>query len=756
VAEIKPLNLNEVILAKESYMTHHVNILIFYKKKTASPPARIEKFAIITIANLIFSLIFSSHTFAQNTAPSAVTEPTLKPVIVSTPAPREQLSIGGFGDAPLREVPISATVIDNAQIKSIGAQKLADVYKFDASISDAYNAVGYIDYATVRGFVIDNKSNIRRDSLPISGDTAIGLANKDRIEILKGTSGIQAGTSAPGGLVNYVVKRPTSKPIRSVDFSVDSNGQFGAAVDLGGRFGEGNAQGYRLNVATDRLQSAAPGTRGSRQQLALALDSRVGRDGLLEAELEYSRQSQPNVPGLSLLGNAGVLPIADPKLNLNRQAWSQPTEFEGLTGSLRYSQAINDQWQWSAHLANQRLKTNDRIAFPFGCSAERVFDRFCSNGDADIYDFRSEGERRTKTALQFKIDGSLQTGSLQHNLSIGLLRSSARIQTSDQIFAPVTEGTLNLANPTQPVTANPTASPGTANTQREKTTEFFATDVIAWNERLKTWLGLRYTRLQRSDILNNSNYSRSFTTPWLAASYAISHATIYASHGQGIESDTAPTALNVANVGQVLPARRSRQSEIGIKSARQQPLSWAVTVFQIERPVNNLDACGLIGNFSCVVRPDGNAVHQGLEASAQWQTGAWQLGGSATSLRAKRVGSSEALAINGLKPTNVPSHILRLNAGYRIAPEWLISAHLSHEGRRAILPDNSLFLSAWTRLDASLKWDTQTQGVKTTWQLSVNNLAGKRFFQESPYQFGHAYLFPAAPRTLRLSASFSL
>jgi iron complex outermembrane recepter protein len=691
--------------------------------------------------------------FAQTPQPEA----TLKPIVISAPAQREQLSVGGFGDRPLREVPISATVISAQDIQASGAQRLADLYKLDASVSDAYNAVGYIDYATVRGFVIDNKFNIRRDGLPISGDTAIGLANKDRIEILKGTSGIQAGTSAPGGLVNYVVKRPTAKPIRTIGLNVDANGQLGAALDLGGRFGEANAQVYRLNVAADRLQSAAPGTRGNRQQFALALDSRVGRDGLLEAEIEHSRQSQPNVSGLSILGNAAVLPAADPKLNLNRQAWSQPTEFEGLTGSLRYTQAINDQWQWSAHLANQRLKTNDRIAFPFGCTdsngVDYYADRFCPNGDADIYDFRSEGERRNKAAAQFKLEGSLRTGAIQHALSFGLLRSSARIQTQDSAYN--FSGSLNLANPTLPIPADPSLTQS-GNTQREKTTEFFATDVIAWNESFKTWLGIRHTRLQRSDILNASNYSRSFTTPWLAASYALPSATVYASHGQGIESDTAPTALNVANAGQVQPARRSRQSEVGIKSTSQRPLSWAVTAFQIERPVSNLDACGLIGNFACVVAPDGKSVHRGFEVAAQWQAGAWQLGGSATSLQAKREGSIEAPAINGKRPTNVPSHILRLNAAYRVAPSWLLGAHISREGRRAILPDNSVFLPAWTRLDASLKWDTQIQGAQSSLQLGVNNLLGKRFFQESPYQFGHAYLFPAQPRSLRVSLNISL
>jgi iron complex outermembrane recepter protein len=693
---------------------------------------------------LVVTATTATHLFAQTAPP----ETTLKPIVITAPAQRQQLSIGGF-DAPLQEQPISATVITSEDIKASGAQRLADLYKLDSSVSDAYNAVGYIDYATVRGFVIDNKFNYRRDGLPISGDTAIGLANKERIEILKGTSGIQAGTSAPGGLVNYVVKRPSLKPIRSLDLSMDSNGQLGAALDLGGRFGEGNAQGYRLNIATDRLNSAAPGTRGSKQLLALALDSRIGKDGLLEAEFEWSRRSQLEAAPLSILGIQGVLPSTDPKLNLNRQAWSLPAVFEGLTGSLRYTQAINDQWQWSAHLGSQRLKTDDRIAFAFGCGAESVFDRFCSNGDVDIYDFRSEGERRNKQAAQFKLDGSLQTGSLRHALSLGALQSSSRIQTPDSAYN--YSGTVNLANPTQPIPADPSLTQ-LGNTLRERTTELFATDVIAWNESFKTWLGLRHTRLQRSDRLNASSYNQSFTTPWLAASYRLGAHTLYASHGQGIESRVIPNlpAYGV-QAGLPLAAQRSRQVEAGIKSLWKQAGSQtetSFTLFDLQRPL-------AVDTGTSVVF-DGQQRHRGLEASASHTQGAWQLGASATWLRARQEDAQINSAINGLKPTNVPNHILRLNAAYRVAPSWLLGAHISHEGRRAILPDNSLFLPAWTRLDASLKWDTHINGLKSSLQLNLNNVLNKRFFQESPYQFGHAYLFPAQPRTLRLNLNISL
>ncbi|QJW84379.1 TonB-dependent receptor plug domain-containing protein [Ramlibacter terrae] len=120
-----------------------------------------------------------------------------------------------------------------------GARRLADLTRFDASVSDAYNAPGYWDFLAIRGFTLDNRFNYRREGLPVSAETVIPLDNKERIEILKGTSGIRAGTSAPGGLVNYVVKRPTQNDLRAATLEYTQGGGVLGAIDLGGRFGAG-------------------------------------------------------------------------------------------------------------------------------------------------------------------------------------------------------------------------------------------------------------------------------------------------------------------------------------------------------------------------------------------------------------------------------------------------------------------------------------------------------------------------------------
>ena len=119
--------------------------------------------------------------------------------------------VSGFGDVPAQALPFSTTIITRATLQDLGAQRVSDALRLDASVSDSYNSPAYWDILSVRGFTLDNRYNYRREGLPISAETMIPMDNKERIELLKGTSGIQAGTSSPGGLVNYVVKRaPTN------------------------------------------------------------------------------------------------------------------------------------------------------------------------------------------------------------------------------------------------------------------------------------------------------------------------------------------------------------------------------------------------------------------------------------------------------------------------------------------------------------------------------------------------------------------
>lgn len=689
--------------------------------------------------------------------PAQAQESTLKPVTVNERTAAPQADVTAFGDVPLKELPLSATVVDRRQMDAVGARRLADLTQFDSSVSDAYDAPGYWDFVSIRGFTLDNRFNFRREGLPISAETTIPLDNKERVEILKGTSGIQAGTSAPGGLVNYVVKRPTESDLREVRLEATSRASLLGAVDLGGRFGVDRAFGYRLNVAHERLRPLIHDLDGERSLFSLAADWRLGRDSVLEGEFEWSRKSQASQVGFSLLGNTLPAPI-DPRLNLNNQPWSRPSVFDAITGTLRFSQALSRDWRWSAQVGTQHLKNDDFTAFPFGCGAEGNFDRFCSDGTFDLWDFASENERRRLDAASLNLKGKLATGSVTHDLGFGLLTSKTRNRFQDQAFNLV--GTGNVAG-TAIVPPDPTLTVASTN-RDERSVELSAQDAIRWNDAFTTWLGVRHTRLDRSseqtDGSGATSYDQQLTTPWLAASYKIApELTAYASWGQGVESQVVPNnAALFANAGVALPALKSRQWEVGVKGGSA-ALSWQLAWFDIKRPMSNVDFCNRTFSL-CTGQFDGQAVHRGLEASAQWLQGPWRLAGGATVINARREGSVLEPTTNGKRPVNVPNLVLRAQAAYKLAsvPGLELLGQLSHEGGRAVLADESVMLPAWTRFDAALRYESKVAGHPTTWTLGIDNIADKRYWKESPFQFGHAYLFPGAPRTLRLSVTAAL
>ncbi len=685
-------------------------------------------------------------------------------VVVTGRAPATA-AVAGFGDAPLARTPLQASSYSNETLADSGTSRLSGLTRLDASASDAYNAEGYWSNLTLRGFVLDNRFNYRRDGLPINAETAIPLDNKERLELFKGTSGIQTGTSAPGGLANLVVKRPlrSDQPLRSIRLEMRQGGSELAAVDLSQRFGADGSVGVRLNAAYEKLDSLVHRTRGHRRLGALAVDWQLSPDTLLQAEIESSHQSQPSVAGFSMLGdNVPSVRCIDTRINLNDQPWSQKVVMGGDTASLRWQQRLNENWRFSAHAMQQRLKSDDRTAFPYGVYDAATYecaqwcDRFAPDGSFTYWQYVSDNERRTSSALQLTLQGQVRTGAVDHQLEVGVLGTRYRGRFQDQVFDIAGTGRIDgsLQSP---------ASAGypDANTNRdERSTEWFMRDAMRLGGIWQLWAGARHTRMDRSSArtsvdsdgsLRATDYDRSATTPWLAAAAQIMPKTmLYASWGRGLETDVAPNRARYVNAGASL-ALNSRQVEVGLKHGTEE-VEAALTLFEIERgQAADIGACN--ANASCEYKADGTARHRGIEAQWQQQMAAWSWQASAMLLHAQRNGSQQA-GVNGMRPTNVPQATLRLGAEYRV-PQMqglALQAHLSAEGNRVVMPyDGSARIPGWAQVDLGARWQQTWAGSTLTWRLGLDNATGQRAWKESPYQFGHVYLYPLAPRTWRLS-----
>jgi iron complex outermembrane recepter protein len=679
------------------------------------------------------------------------------------PSASAQSSVSGISDAPIAETPISIGVITAEQLKTSGATTLSSALRTEPSVSDSYNTTGYIESLSVRGFLLNNMFNYRRDGMPILNHAPLALENKERIEILKGTSGLQSGVSAPGGLVNYVIKRPTATAFTSIGLQLSERGTFSVAGDMGGR-NEDKSFGYRLNASATERRPAADNAKGDRQFVSGFFDYRLPNQGVLEWEFEHSRVKQISVPGFGLLdanntGIADTLPqVPSPRLNLNSQAWSQPFESKATIASFRYEQPIADTWKAGFRAAAQRIQTNDRLTFPDGCGA--VYPGLCANGNVDIYDFRSENEKRNINTLDAYLKGDVQTGSIKHELNFGI-RSTGYSERYEPNQAYNYVGTINAFAPTSLLPDGTKSTPNTQLNWRMK--ELSVSDAMQLSNTWSIWLGLKHTNYTSNSVVTDGTnavaINQSFTTPWLAVGYKPwQGGYLYASTGQGIEPEVVPNRSTLfKNAGQTLPVLKSKQIELGFKQIIRTESNlnglFTATIFSIEKPF--ADDITLAGD-TLPTRIAGTrlAKHQGLELGFSGAIAKdWGAYVQASFLDAKQVKDANSLYTDK-RTTNVAPFSIAAGAAWQLAPSLQWRNSFTYFSSKPVTRDNSVSLPAGYQFDTAVTYTQKTSSSLLTWRAGIDNLFDKRYWREAPTQYwGGTYLFAASPRTLRFSVA---
>ncbi|MEV4781183.1 TonB-dependent siderophore receptor [Burkholderia sp. LMU1-1-1.1] len=711
-------------------------------------------FAVSVIALAVFHA-FSGAAVAADSAVEAAAEQSMPEVIVSATKLRANTaSVAGFGNAPLLETPASVSVLTSQQMLDLQIRSTTDAAKFDASLSDSYNAVGYAEQFSIRGFKLDNASSYRKDGMAIPGDTQIPLENKERLEVLKGLSGLQAGVSAPGGIVNYVTKRPTDTPVRTVVLEARERGTLYGAVDVGGRF-EDNRFGYRVNVAGERLRSYIKGADGNRKFVSAAFDWRISPQALLQIDADYQRKSQVTAPGFQLLNNT-TLPVVDADTMLNDQPWSRPVETTTSNIGARFEYKFSSDWSTTVGANQHHFKRDDYTAFPYGCGEQNLYPGYCGNGDYDVYNYISLGEKKSPLTVQALLQGRFATGALAHEFTGG-----ASFQKNSDKWGDYLYDYSGVSNIYRPVVVAP--APGTSGPVAERRhgneRSLFAQDIVSLNAQLKLHAGARYVQVKRVQyvgynddgvLLPDTNTDAGFWLPNVALVYSLRpNVSLYTSYAQGLElGGVAP--MRTRNEGQALTPSKSKQVEVGIKADIRPDLSATVALFEIRKGLEYTDA----GNF--FVR-NGEARNRGLEMALNGRaTRELAVGVSATALNTRQSDTGLA-SLDGKRVTNVAAFKSSVYADYAVPQvEGLsVNANWQYSGKKAFDPENQVFVPSYHVLNLGASYATRIGGVSTTLRASVNNALDKFYWRDVTQDLG-GYLMPGASRTFRVSAQFDL
>jgi iron complex outermembrane receptor protein len=664
-------------------------------------------------------------------------------------------SVAGFSDAPLLQTPASVTVISRAQMQDLQIRSTSEAMKFDASVSDSYNAVGYAEQFSIRGFALDNNSNYRKDGMAIPGDTQIPLENKERIEVLKGLAGFQAGVAAPGGIIDYVVKRPTNAPLRSVTVGASERGTLYGAADLGGRF-EDRRFGYRINAAAERLRSYVKGADGNRKFVSGAFDWQISPQALLQLDADYQDKAQVSVPGFQLLNGTTLPSGVGADTMLNDQPWSKPVQTRSSNIGLRFQYQFSPEWHATLSANRHSFKRDDYTAFPYGAHIgdgdnATYFSHFLGNGDYDVYDYQSLGEVKSPMAAQALLQGKFSTGALRHELTVG----ASLFKRSDESGAYLYDwaGTSNIYHP---VVVEPTGrtSGAVAEVRNEHERALFVQDLLTLASNWKLHAGLRYTQVKRSQFKDDHgdavdvHTSDNFLLPNLALVFnPLDNVAVYGAYSQGLEhGGIAP--INANRPGTPLAPAKSKQLELGVKADLTPELMVAASLFQISKGLEYVDASNTL------VR-NGEARNRGLELSAQGKaTPNLTLGVSATALHTQQSGTGQA-DTDGRRVTNVPafkssvyaSYAVPHIAGLKLNGTWL------YAGNKAFDKENTVFVPAYHVLNLGAAYATKIGAMPTTLRANVDNALDK-FYWRDVTQVSGGYLFPGAPRTVKVSAQF--
>lgn len=692
---------------------------------------------------------------------------TLGTIEVQADAPRgyhadaSQLdSFGSFGHAPLQDTPASITVITRDQLDDRQPQTLSELARSDAALGDNYAPVGYYQNLMIRGFALDLATAYRHNQLSLVGEQVLALEDKERVEILKGLGGLEAGIVSPGGLVNLVSKRPAK--VRRAQLGLDDEGSRTLAVDVGDWLTPNF--GLRLNAAYGDTASWIDHADGRRKFLALAADWKIGTDTRLQLDGNWHDTAQRSASGYQLLGGTQIPENIDRRRMLGYQPWQQPVGILARNLSLRLDSSLTDTWSLRFSAGHSRAVIDDNVAYAYGCfyapecaSGEAPGGFFAPNGDYDIYDYRSPNDTRRNEDVHLGLNGLFQTGAVEHEISLGSSAFERSIERSPYVYDYV--GTANIHDLQQQFFAPSPNEPGTpVRRLSSRQNTVFALDRMHLGSQWQLLLGARQVRLHERAWKSSGKLVRTTrrnqTLPQAAVLWQPRPTlTAYASWSKSLAlGDEAPWWTS--NDGEFLAPRLARQEEIGVRFSPHADLNVSAALYRLSQPWQFARPDDTSAGFTFVEH--GRQRHEGLElASAGQLTETLRLSASINLIRAQ--GHDDLTPIfTGHQVVNVPRRRATVYLDWSLpsSSQTHLLAGWRASSANPATADGLTEVPGYAVFDLGLRHGQRWRGHELTWWLNLDNVFNRFYWRDTGSSGGDNFLFPGATRQARLTLSF--
>ncbi|MBB2494326.1 TonB-dependent siderophore receptor [Aquipseudomonas ullengensis] len=321
----------------------------------------------------------------------------------------------GKGTHTLKEIPQSVTVMTRQQLDDQDLVDLKDAVNQTTGIV-GLQGVGKGMILSSRGFQIDAW---QYDGVPIPRNTyALGnwatqdLIFFDRLEVLRGASGLLQGTGSPGGAVNMVRKRGQSAPTVALTGKAGSWDHYGLQLDAGGPLNQAGTIRGRLVADEDQSKSFIDYEWSKTHSLYGALDIDLRDDTTLGLAISRSDgESRPTIRGLPRYADGSMPDIS--RSTYAGAHWNH-SEIDVTTVYADLEHRFNDDWAFKVgalRMTEDNTSKQQRLStVGYGLEADGSGAEY----DDWVTDFDS-----TKLGLDMNLTGTFEALSMQQEVTLG-------------------------------------------------------------------------------------------------------------------------------------------------------------------------------------------------------------------------------------------------------------------------------------------------------------------------------------------------
>lgn len=573
-------------------------------------------------------------------------------------------SAGTRFDLAPREIPQSISIISHQRIEDQNLDDIIDVLANTTGVTSTQSDSERTEFYA-RGFYIDA---YQFDGLPTQmvqnwsyGDSGLDLALYDRVEVVRGATGLLSGAGNPSASVNLIRKHADSAELNgSVSVNVGSWGRTRTTVDVGSAL---NASGtVRGRVIGSYLDTDGQMDRyNQRKTLGYAvIDADLTPDTQLSVGYDYQQKRANGATwgGFPMLYSDGSRTGYDESFNASPNWTYWDTTSKRAFATLQH--AFSNGWKFKVGATHDETKADDKLFYPAyndWTTGASNFDRTNGTGISPSAGFYNT--ERKVTGVDGYVDGPFQLFGREHQFMAGLSYNKRdyanygdyQVGGAGKTWDPFTSylhWTGNISEPNW----NPLAlaSQGTI-TQKAG----YAAARLSLADPLKLIIGARYTDWKSEG--EGADREHKVTTPYAGLVYDINDTySAYASYTEIFQPQTARDRND-----RYLDPVDGKSYEVGVKGAWfDNRLNASLAVFRIEQDnvaqVTSEPIIGRPGEFASIAAR--GTVSRGFEFEVNGELApGWNATFGASRYVAKDINDAD---IN----TNLPQTALKLFTSY--------------------------------------------------------------------------------------------